>query len=94
MPVIFVATIPIRVNRDRSVDILSKIKDEVKSCGCINVGDAAKKLNVSLEEAHTAAKQLAGDAVISCDDEGLYCCTDEGRLDSFMSTLRNLRGGT
>jgi len=92
MAVIYSAIIPIRINNDLSIDILKEFKEEVKKCGCVDVSAAAKRLNVSVADAHTAARQLAGDAEISCDPEGKYCCTDEKRLVSFMDALRSLRG--
>lgn len=93
MPVIATATIPIRVNGDGTIDILSKLKEEVRKCGCIDVAAASKQFNTSLDQAQTAAKQLAGDGAISCDSEGLYCCTDEGRLTGFMDAMKRLRAG-
>jgi len=93
MPVIYVATIPIRINEDRTIDILEKVREEVKKCGCVDVAAAATKLNTSVDDAKNAAKQLAGDGVIACDVEGKYCCTDIGRLNSFMAALKSLRSG-
>jgi len=93
MPVIFTATIPIRVNGDRTIDILSKLKEEVKKCGCIDIAAASRQFNTSLEQAQNAAKQLAGDGAIACDNDGLYCCTDEGRLNGFMDAMKRLRVG-
>ncbi len=91
MPVVATATIPIRVNGDGTIDILSKLKDEVKKCGCIDIATASKQFNTSLVQAQTAARQLAGDGAIACDDDGLYCCTDEGRLAGFMDAMKRLR---
>ena len=91
MPVIAAATIPIRVNGDRTIDILTKLKEEVRKCGCVDVADASKQFNTSLDEAQTAARQLAGDGAIACDSEGLYCCTDDGRLSGFMDAMKRLR---
>lgn len=93
MPVVATATIPIRVNGDGTIDILSKLKEEVKKCGCIDISAASQQFNTSLEQAQAAAKRLAGDGAIACDEEGLYCCTDEGRLASFMDAMKRLRGG-
>ncbi len=92
MPIIFTATIPIRINGDGTIDILTKLKEEVSKCGCIDIAAVSRQFNTSLDEAQTAAKQLAGDGAISCDSEGLYCCTDEGRLAGFMDAMRLLRG--
>jgi hypothetical protein len=91
MPIIYTATIPINVHSDGTIDILSKIQEEVKKCGCIDVSSVSKQLNTSFEDAQQAAKQLAGDGVISCDPNNLYCCADEKRLNSFMNTLKGLR---
>ena len=91
MPVIATATIPIRVNGDRTIDILTKLKEEVRKCGCVDVSAASKQFDTSLEKAQTAAKQLAGDGVVACDSEGLYCCTDEGRLTVFMDAMKRFR---
>lgn len=91
MPVIATATIPIRVNGDGTIDILSKLKEEVRKCGCIDVADASRQFNTSLEQAQSAARQLAGDGVVACDKEELYCCTDEGRLAGFMDAMKRLR---
>lgn len=93
MAIIYSAIIPIRINQDLTIDILKEFKEEVKKCGCVDVAATASRLNVSVEAAHTAARQLVGDAEISCDPEGKYCCTDEKRLDSFMDALKNLRSG-
>jgi len=92
MPVIFTATIPIRVNGDRTIDILSKLKEEVRKCGCIDIAAASRQFNTSLEQAQNAAKQLAGDGAIACDSDGLYCCTDESRLSGFIDSMKRLRG--
>jgi predicted transcriptional regulator len=91
MPVIYTATIPIRVNGDGTIDILSKLKEEVRKCGCIDIAVASRQFNTSLETARSAAKQLAGDGAIACDNDGLYCCTDEGRLTGFMDAMKRLR---
>lgn len=93
MPIVATATFPIRVNGDGTIDILTKLKEEVKKCGCVDIAAASKQLNTSLAQAQTAAKQLAGDGAVACDSDGLYCCTDEGRLAGFMDTMRRLRGG-
>ncbi len=92
VPVVATATIPIRINGDGTIDILSKLKEEVKKCGCVDVSAASRQFNTSLEQAQNAAKQLAGDGVVACDDNGLYCCTDERRLASFMDAMKHLRG--
>jgi len=92
MPVIAAATIPIRVNGDGTIDILSRLKEEVKKCGCIDVGAASRQFNTSLDQAKTAARQLAGDGSVACDQDGSYCCTDEGRLAGFMDAMNKLRG--
>jgi len=93
MPVIATVTIPIRVNGDGTIDILSKIKEEVRKCGCIDVAAASRQFEISLEQVQNAAKQLAGDGTIACDSDGLYCCTDEGRLTGFIDAMKLLRGG-
>ena len=92
MPVVATATIPIRVNGDRTIDILSKLKEEVKKCGCIDIAAVSRQFNTSFDQAQNAAKQLAGDGAIACDNDGLYCCTDEGRLTGFMDAMKRLRG--
>lgn len=92
MPVIFTATFGINVNKDRTIDILKKLKEEVKKCGCVDLAKSSKTLDVSLEQAQTAAKQLAGDGEIAC--EGDVCCVDNERLDSFMDSLNSLRLGS
>ncbi len=91
MPVVATATIPIRVNGDGTIDILSKLKEEVKKCGCIDVSSASRQFGASLEQAQNAAKQLVGDGAVACDNDGLYCCTDEGRLNGFMDAMKRLR---
>lgn len=91
MPVIATATFPIRVNGDGTIDILTKLNEEVRKCGCVDVDAASRQFDVSLEQAQTAAKQLAGDGDVVCDSEGLYCCTDEGRLTGFMDAMKRLR---
>lgn len=93
MPIIFTATFPIRVNGDGTIDILTKLKEEVTKCGCVDVSAASRQFNTSLEQAQIAAKQLAGDGSIACDSGGLYCCTDEGRLAGFMDSMKRLRSG-
>lgn len=92
MPVIFTATFPIRVNGDGTVDILSKLKEEVKKCGCIDIASVSKQLNVDLDKAQAASRDLANKGEIACDPEGLYCCTDEGRLARFIDSINRLRG--
>ncbi len=93
MPVIFTAVIPIRVNGDGTIDILTKLKEEVKKCGCIDIAATSRQFNTSLEQAQTAAKHLAGDGAITCDGDTLYCCADKDRLDGFMDAMKRLRGG-
>ncbi len=92
MPVVATATIPIRVNGDGTIDILSRLKEEVKKCGCVDVRAASRQFGTSIERAQNAAKQLAGDGAVACDNDGLYCCTDEGRLSGFMDAMKRLRG--
>jgi len=93
MPVIFTATFPIRVNGDGTIDILTKLKEEVTKRGCVDITSASMQFNTSLDETQTAARQLAGDGSVACDPDGLYCCTDEGRLTGFMDAMKRLRGG-
>lgn len=92
MPVVFTATIPIRVNGDGTIDILSKLKEEVRKCGCVDVSAASKRFEISLERAKNAVKQLAGDGAVVCDGDTEYCCTDESRLAGFMDAMKRLRG--
>ena len=89
MPVIFTATFGINVKEDGTIDILKKLKEEVKKCGCVDIAKASKTLDVSLEQAQNAAKQLVGDSQIAC--EGDVCCIDNERLDSFMNSLKALQ---
>ena len=98
MPVIYTAAIPIHINGDGTIDILSKLKEEVKKCGCVDVASVSKRFDTPLERAVNAAKQLAGDGAIACsssddDNSGMYCCTDEGRLASFVDDMKKLREG-
>ncbi len=93
MPVIFTATFPIRVNGDGTIDILTRLKEDVKKCGCVDIASASRQFNTSLEQAQSAARHLAGDGAIVCDSEELYCCTDDGRLAGFMDSMKRLRGG-
>ena len=91
MTVVATAVIPIRVNGDGTIDILFKLKEEVRKCGCIDVGAVSKQSNASLDQARNAAKQLAGDGTIACDDDTQYCCADESKLSSFIDTMKKLR---
>jgi hypothetical protein len=91
MPVIATATFPIRVNGDGTIDILSKLKEEVKKCGCVDISAASRQFNTSIEQAQSAARQLAGDGTFICDDDTLYCCADEKRLDSFVNSMKRFR---
>lgn len=91
MPVIYSATIPIRINGDGTIDILTQLREEVRKCGCVDVVAVSEQYGASLEQAQTAARQLVGDGVIVCDEEGAHCCTDEARLAGFMSAMKRLR---
>ncbi len=93
MPVIFTATFPIRVNGDGTIDILTKFKEEIRKSGCAAVAAVSERLGTTLLQAQNAARQLAGDGMVACDSDGLYCCADNERLSSFMDSMKRLRGG-
>lgn len=91
MPVIFTATFPIRVNGDGTIDILTELREDVQEHGCADVSDFSERTHVSLKQAQDAARQLAGDGELACDDNALYCCADAESLDSFVDAMRRLR---
>lgn len=89
MAILAAAIIPIKVNKDSTIDI---IRQEISRCGCVSAGSLAIQTDKPADEIREIMEILAGNREVYCSGDGTVCCADKEKLQEFSERLQKLRG--
>ncbi|MDD5614982.1 MAG: hypothetical protein PHH85_02135 [Candidatus Methanoperedens sp.] len=89
MPVLTSAQIVIKVNKDRTIDI---VREQISKCGCVSADTLAIQTGKPADEVKDVLKVLAGSGEVSCNSDFTLCCSDKETLVGLSAKLKKLRG--